>query len=68
MSSSISSRQSDVVSMLLVDASKSDHATIAGHIGAYPIALLQRLVASRCRVRHCVRRSGIAMHHRRCGG
>jgi hypothetical protein len=51
MSSSISSRQSDVVSMLLVEASKSDHATIASHLGAYPIALLERLVASRCRVR-----------------
>jgi hypothetical protein len=51
MSSSISSRRSDVVSMLLVDASESDYATIAAHVGAYPIALLERLVASRCRVR-----------------
>jgi hypothetical protein len=51
MSSSISSRGSDVVSMLLVDASKSDHATIASHLGGYPIALLERLVAGNCRVR-----------------
>ncbi|MBC5820672.1 MAG: hypothetical protein GIX01_01590 [Candidatus Eremiobacteraeota bacterium] len=51
MSSSVSSRRSDVVSMLLVDASEDDYASIAPHLGAYPLALLDRLVDRNCRVR-----------------
>jgi len=51
MRSSISSRPSDVVSALLVDASECDRATIAPHLRAYPAPLLERLVATACRVR-----------------
>jgi len=51
MRSSISSRPSDVVSALLVDASDCHRATIAPHIHAYPTQLLERLVATGCRVR-----------------
>jgi len=51
MRSSISSRQSDVVSALLVDASDCHRATIAPHLHAYPTPLLERLVATSCRVR-----------------
>ncbi len=51
MRSSISSRPSDVVSALLVDTSECDRATIADHLRAYPMPLLERLVATDCRVR-----------------
>ncbi len=51
MSNSVPSRPSDVVSMLLVDATASDRASIVPHLGAYPTALLERLVGSRCRIR-----------------
>jgi len=51
MLSSVSSRRSDVVSMLLVDASEDDRASIAPHLGAYPSALLERLLATGCRIR-----------------
>ena len=51
MLSSVSSRRSDVVSTLLVDASEDDPASIAPHLGAYPIALLERLLATGCRIR-----------------
>ncbi len=51
MSSSVSSRPSDVVSALLLDASEDDRATIACHLTAYPLPLLERLVATGCRVR-----------------
>jgi len=51
MSSSVSSRPSDVVSALLVDASQCDRTAIAQHINAYPRPLLERLVAADCRVR-----------------
>ncbi len=51
MRSSISSRPSDVVSALLVDASECDQETIADHLRAYPTPLLQRLVAAQCRIR-----------------
>ncbi len=51
MRSSVSSRQSDVVSALLVDASDCHRATIAPHLHAYPTPLLERLVAAGCRVR-----------------
>ena len=51
MSSSNSSRHSDVVSMLVVDASKSARAAIEPHLCGYPAALLEQLVASRCFVR-----------------
>ncbi len=51
MSSSLSSRPSDAVSALLVDASECDRASIAQHVSAYPTPLLERLVAADCRVR-----------------
>ncbi len=51
MSSSVSSRPSDVVSALLVDASENDRVTVAPHLSAYPMLLLERLVAVGCRVR-----------------
>jgi len=51
MSSSISSRPSDVVSALLVDASENDRVTVARHLSAYPIPLMKRLIAVGCRVR-----------------
>ncbi len=51
MGSSISSRLSDVVSALLVDASECDRASIAPHLRAYPTQLLERLVAVASRVR-----------------
>ena len=51
MRSSVSSRPSDVVSALLVDASERDHGTIADHLRAYPTPLLQRLVSAQCRIR-----------------
>ncbi len=51
MRSSISSRPSDVVSTLLVDASDFHRATIAPHLHAYPTPLLEQLVAAGCRVR-----------------
>ncbi len=51
MSSSVSSRPSDVVFALLVDASENDRVTIAQHMSAYPTPLLKRLVAAACRVR-----------------
>ncbi len=50
MRSSISSRPNKVVSALLVDASGCDRATIAPHLHAYPTPLLERLVATGCRV------------------
>ena len=51
MSSFVSSRHSDVVSMLIVGASKVARAAIAPHLGAYPTALLEQLVEHRCSVR-----------------
>jgi len=51
MLSFISSRHSDVVSMLIVGASKSARAAIAPHLGAYPTTLLEQLVENRCSVR-----------------
>ncbi len=51
MSGSVSSRPSDVVSALLVDASKGARVTIARHLNVYPMPLLERLVAVGCRVR-----------------
>ena len=58
MSSSVSSRHSDVVSMLIVGASKSARATIAPHLGAYPTTLLEQLVEHRCSVRPLRARDG----------
>ena len=58
MSSSISSRHSDVVSMLIVGASKSARAMIAPHLGAYPTTLLEQLVEHRCSVRPLRAREG----------
>ncbi len=55
MSSSVSSRSSDIVSALLVDASKNDRVEVARHLSAYPIPLLERLVAVGCRVRPLVK-------------
>ncbi len=51
MRSSISSRRSDVVSALLVDTSECDRAVIADYLRAYPMPLLERLVAADCHVR-----------------
>jgi len=51
MRSSVSSRPSDVVSALLADAGKCDRATIAPHLSVYPTPLLERLLATDCRVR-----------------
>ncbi len=51
MRSSISSRPSDAVSALLVDASECDCATIAQHLNAYPAPLLERVVAANCHMR-----------------
>ncbi len=51
MSSFVSSRHSDVVSMLIVGASKTARDAIAPHLGAYPTAPLERLVENRCCVR-----------------
>ncbi len=51
MRSSVSSRSSDVVSALLVDTSECERATIADHLRAYPMPLLERLVTAGCRVR-----------------
>ncbi len=48
----MSSRFSDVVSALLVDASECDRAIIADHACAYPAPLLERLAAAQ---RHTVR-------------
>ena len=56
MRSSISSRLSDVVSALLVNASESDRAFVAQHVCAYPTPLLERLVAAQCRIRPLARR------------
>ena len=58
MSSSISSRHSDVVSMLIVGASKSAQAAIAPHLGAYPTTLLEQLVEHRCSIRPLRAREG----------
>ena len=58
MSSFNSSRQSDVVSMLVVDASKSARAAIEPHLCGYPETLLEQLVASRCFVRPLRAREG----------
>jgi len=49
--SSISSRPSEVVSALLVDTSECDRAVIADYLRAYPVPLLERLVAADCHVR-----------------
>ena len=51
MSSSISSRHSDVVSMLIVGVSKSGQAAITPHLGLYATSLLEQLVEHRCSVR-----------------
>jgi len=51
MRSSISSRPSEVVSALLVDTSECDRAVIADYLRAYPVPLLERLVAADCHVR-----------------
>ena len=51
MPSFVSSRHSDIVSMLIVGASKTARAEIAPHLGAYPAALLEKLVEHRCSVR-----------------
>jgi hypothetical protein len=51
VSSSISSRPSDVVSALFAETTEADRALIAPHLDAYPVALLERLVAAGCRVR-----------------
>jgi len=51
MRSSVPSRASDVVSALLADAGECDRATIAPHLSVYPTPLLERLVATDCRVR-----------------
>ncbi len=51
MRSSVSSRPSDVVSALFVDTSERDRATIADHLRAYPMPLLERLGIAGCRVR-----------------
>jgi len=67
MSNSVSSRPSDVVSMLLVDATASDRASIAPHLGAYPSALLERLVGSRCRIRPLKANEHYRELRRRCG-
>ena len=51
MRSSISSRSSDVVSALLVEAGDRDRALIADALRAYPAPLLERLIAMQCRIR-----------------
>ncbi len=51
MRSSVSSRPSDVVSALLVDTSECDRAVIVDYLRAYPMPLLERLVAADCHVR-----------------
>jgi len=56
MRSSVSSRLSDVVSALLVDASECDRAIVAEHVCAYPTPLLERLVAAQCRIRPLAQR------------
>jgi len=56
MRSSVSSRLSDVVSALLVDASECDRETIAPHLHAYPTPLLERLVAEQYRIRPLAQR------------
>ena len=58
MSSFNSSRHSDVVSMLIVSASKSARAAIAPHLGAYPTTLLEQLVEHRCSIRPLRAREG----------
>ena len=47
----ISSRHSDVVSMLIVGVSKSGQAAITPHLGLYATSLLEQLVEHRCSVR-----------------
>lgn len=42
---------SDVVSALLVDTSKCDRAVIADYLRAYPMPLLERLVAPEAPIR-----------------